>query len=92
MANFRKTVKKIIPVNLFRQIEPTGHLLESVVANIRYGFPSKGMHVIGVTGTNGKTTTTFLIHKMLTEAGYKSAMMSTVAFGIGNDIKQQNEH
>lgn len=92
MANFRKTVKKIIPVNLFRQIEPIGHLLESVVANIRYGFPSKGMHVIGVTGTNGKTTTTFLIHKMLTEAGYKSAMMSTVAFGIGNDIKQQNEH
>jgi len=50
------------------------------------------MHVIGVTGTNGKTTTTFLIHKMLTEAGYKSAMMSTVAYGIGNDIKQQNEH
>lgn len=92
MANFRKTVKKIIPVNLFRQIEPTGHLLESVVANIRYGFPSKNMHVIGVTGTNGKTTTTFLIHRMLTEAGYKSAMMSTVAFGIGNDIKQQNEH
>lgn len=92
MVNFRKIIKKIIPLNLFRQIEPTGHLLESVVANIRYGFPSKDMHVIGVTGTNGKTTTTFLIHKMLTEAGYKSAMMSTVAFGIGNDIKQQNEH
>lgn len=92
MANFRKTVKKIIPINLFRQIEPIGHLLESVVANIKYGFPSKDMHVIGVTGTNGKTTTTFLIHKMLTEAGYKSAMMSTVAYGIGSDIKQQNEH
>ena len=92
MANFRKTVKKIIPINLFKQIEPIGHLVESVAANIKYGFPSKGMHVIGATGTNGKTTTTFLIHKMLTEAGYKSAMMSTVAYGIGNDIKQQTEH
>jgi len=92
MVNIRKTVKKIIPIKLFKQIEPFGHLVESVIANIRYGFPSHGMHIIGVTGTNGKTTTTFLIHKMLTEAGYKSAMMSTVAHGIGNDIKQQNEH
>lgn len=92
MINSRKLVKKLIPVKLFRKVEPFGHLIEAVVANIKYGFPSRKMHVIGVTGTNGKTTTTFLIHKMLTEAGYKSAMMSTVAYGIGDDIKQQNEH
>lgn len=92
MVNFRKIVKKTIPVGLFGRIEPIGHLLESVIANVQYGFPSKGMNVIGVTGTNGKTTTTNMIHKMLTEAGYKSAMMSTVSYGIGNDIKQQNEH
>jgi UDP-N-acetylmuramoyl-L-alanyl-D-glutamate--2,6-diaminopimelate ligase len=50
------------------------------------------MHVIGVTGTNGKTTTTFLIHKMLHEAGYKVGMLSTVAYGIGDDIKNQMVH
>lgn len=92
MVNSRKLIKKLIPVKLFHKVEPVGHLIEAVAANIKYGFPSKKMNVIGVTGTNGKTTTTFLIHKMLTEAGFKSAMMSTVAFGVGNDIQQQNEH
>ena len=48
--------------------------------------------MIGVTGTNGKTTTTFLIHKMLQKAGFKVGMLSTVAYGIGDDIKPQMEH
>lgn len=92
MADIRKIVKKVIPVNLFKSIEPYGHLVEAVAANIRYGFPSSKMHVIGVTGTNGKTTTTFMIHRMLHEAGYKVGMLSTVAYGIGDDIKPQIEH
>ncbi len=60
--------------------------------NIRYGFPARGIHVIGVTGTNGKTTTTFMIHRMLVEAGYDVALMSTVANGIGTDIVPQQQH
>jgi len=50
------------------------------------------MKVIGVTGTNGKTTTTYLIHHMLVEAGYNAGLMTTVAYGVGNDIKQQMHH
>jgi UDP-N-acetylmuramoyl-L-alanyl-D-glutamate--2,6-diaminopimelate ligase len=92
MANIRKIVKRLIPTGLFRKIEPIGHLIESVIANIRYGFPSKEMHVIGVTGTNGKTTTTFLIHTMLASAGYKVGFLTTVAYGIGDDIQPQIEH
>lgn len=92
MLNTRNIIKKLIPTTLFRTIEPYGHLAEAVLANIRYGFPSRHMHVIGVTGTNGKTTTTFLIHKMLSEAGFKVGMLSTVAYGIGDDIKPQIEH
>lgn len=92
MSDIRNIVKKLIPKKLFRQVEPYGHLAESVIANIRYGFPSRGMHVIGVTGTNGKTTTTFLIEKMLHEAGYKVGMLSTVAYGVGDDIKSQTKH
>jgi UDP-N-acetylmuramoyl-L-alanyl-D-glutamate--2,6-diaminopimelate ligase len=92
MANIRKVVKKLIPKKLFRRIEPFGHLIEAVLANIRYGFPSRGMHVIGVTGTNGKTTTTTLIYKMLHEAGFKVGMLSTVAYGAGDDINSQIEH
>lgn len=90
--NPRKIVKSLIPTNLFRKIEPYGHMVESILVNIRYGFPSRGMHIIGVTGTNGKTTTSFMIHQMLVEAGYDVALMTTVAYGVGRDIKPQISH
>lgn len=92
MNQVRKIVKKLIPEKLFRQIEPYGHLVEAIVANIIYGFPSRGMHIIGVTGTNGKTTTSFIIHKMLAEAGYDVALMTTVAYGLGDNIQPQVAH
>jgi len=90
--NVRKIVKTLIPKRLFAAVEPTGHLIEAVAMNIRYGFPARKMHIIGVTGTNGKTTTTFYIHRMLHEAGIKVALTSTVAYGIGDDIQRQIEH
>ena len=90
--NPRKIIKKFIPRNLFWRVEPYGHLLEAVFFNIINGFPARGMKVIGVTGTNGKTTTSFMIQKMLTEAGVKSGLMSTVGYGIGDDIKPQIHH
>jgi len=90
--NPRKIVKKFIPKNLFKTIEPYGHLGESVVFNTINGFPGKKLKVIGVTGTNGKTTTTFMIHRMLHEAGYKVGIMSTVAYGVGDDIRPQIHH
>ena len=92
MANLRSIVKTLIPTNLFKRIEPVGHLLEAVLMNIRYGFPSRKMHIIGVTGTNGKTTTSLIIHKMLTEAGYKTGLLSTVAYGVGDSIVPQVKH
>ncbi|NCU38719.1 UDP-N-acetylmuramoyl-L-alanyl-D-glutamate--2,6-diaminopimelate ligase [Candidatus Saccharibacteria bacterium] len=88
----KKLVKKLIPTQLFRAIEPTGHLLEAMAVSARYGFPAKGLHVIGVTGTNGKTTTCFMLHRMLVEAGYNVALMTTVAYGVGDNIKPQIAH
>lgn len=90
--NPRTLVKNLIPRRLFRAVEPYGHLVESVLFNAKAGFPARGMKVIGVTGTNGKTTTTFMIHRMLHEAGYKVGLMSTVAWGIGDDIRMQKHH
>ena len=40
----------------------------------------------------GKTSTCFMIHKMLTEAGLKAGLMTTVAYGAGNDITPQVAH
>ena len=57
------------------------HWLKALVAAMRYKFPGKKLHVIGVTGTNGKTTTCFMIWKMLNDAGRKAGLMTTVAWG-----------
>jgi UDP-N-acetylmuramoyl-L-alanyl-D-glutamate--2,6-diaminopimelate ligase len=91
-VNIRKIVKKFIPSGLFVAIEPYGHLAEAVMWNVLNGFPARGLKVIGVTGTNGKTTTSFLVHRMLHEAGYKVGLMSTVAYGAGADITPQMHH
>ncbi len=90
--NIRKAVKRLIPSGLFAAVEPYGHLTEAVMLNTLNGFPGRGMKVIGVTGTNGKTTTSFLIHRMLHEAGYKTGLMSTIGYGVGMDIKPQIHH
>src|SRR5579859_976305 len=90
--NTRAVVKKFIPRTLFKKIEPYGNLGEAIAFNALKGFPARGLKVIGVTGTNGKTTTCFLIHRMLVEAGYKVGLMSTVAYGVGNDIRPQMTH
>jgi UDP-N-acetylmuramoyl-L-alanyl-D-glutamate--2,6-diaminopimelate ligase len=90
--NARGLVKKLIPSGLFPAVEPYGHLAEAVVLNVVNGFPARGLKVIGVTGTNGKTTTTYMIHRMLVQAGYKAGLMTTVAYGAGEDIRPQIHH
>ncbi len=88
----RSVIKKLFPKAVFRFIEPYGHLLEAFVTNCLNGFPGRGLKVIGVTGTNGKTSTSFMIHKLLQESGYKTGLMTTVSWGVGNDIKEQVQH
>jgi UDP-N-acetylmuramoyl-L-alanyl-D-glutamate--2,6-diaminopimelate ligase len=56
-----------------------------------YGFPSRRMTVIGVTGTKGKTTTSTMIWHILQKSGYKTGLATTVNFRIG-DREIVNEH
>ena len=51
-----------------------------------YDYPSKKMRVIGVTGTNGKTTTTYLIRAILMQAGYKVGLIGTIQMMIGEEV------
>ncbi len=90
--HIRKTVKSLVPTSLFKKIAPFGHLCEAIFYNIIYGFPARNIKVIGITGTNGKTSTTFMVHRMLTNAGINTGLMSTVAYGVNDDIKEQMEH
>lgn len=90
--NIRAVMKRAVPAGVFDRVVPEWHRLEAIWWNVRYGFPGRGLKVIGVTGTNGKTTTTFLIHRMLCEAGYKAGLMSTVGYGVGKHVEPQVQH
>lgn len=55
----------------------------AIFANFLYGFPTKKLKVIGITGTDGKTTTTNMIYHILKKAGKKVSMVSTVNAVVG---------
>lgn len=56
------------------------------IAHNFYHHPSKSLQLIGVTGTNGKTTTVTLLHRLFSELGYKVGLLSTVENRIGQQV------
>jgi len=76
----KELIKKFIPEFLLRfyhySLAGTGAFL--------YGFPSKRLIVIGVTGTSGKSTVVELCADIFQEAGFKTASMSSIKFKIGD--------
>ena len=71
----KNILRKLIPqkiINIFY------HLPKAILANLVYGFPARGLKVIGVTGTDGKTTTVNMICQIIKAAGKKVSMVSTI--------------
>lgn len=68
---------------VMRFIKNLKHFLWAVFSAFYFGFPARKMTVIGITGTDGKTTTATLIYKILVAAGQKVALVSTVGAKIG---------
>lgn len=64
----------------------------AIMANIYYGFPSKKLKIIGVTGTDGKTTTTQLIYHIFKSLGKKVSMISSVYAKIGDQVFDTGLH
>ncbi|MEK9151729.1 MAG: UDP-N-acetylmuramoyl-L-alanyl-D-glutamate--2,6-diaminopimelate ligase [Patescibacteria group bacterium] len=95
--SLRRLLSRFVP----QGIKNTYHLAQAVAACAYFGFPAyrtvssmagrpaKKLQVIGVTGTNGKTTTTAFIVRILERAGKKVAAASTIDFQIG-EKKQVN--
>jgi UDP-N-acetylmuramoyl-L-alanyl-D-glutamate--2,6-diaminopimelate ligase len=77
---------------MWQRIKNYYHLFDAVAAHVRYGFPYRGMTIIGVTGTDGKTTTSSLIYHLLKTSGYKTAMITTVGAYIGNKVYDVGFH
>jgi UDP-N-acetylmuramoyl-L-alanyl-D-glutamate--2,6-diaminopimelate ligase len=71
------------------QVDNAPKVLAQVAATF-YGHPSKNIKLVGVTGTNGKTTTATLLYKLFTQLGYKVGLISTVENKIGQEMLPTN--
>ena len=76
----KESIKKFIP----EPVLSLYHFILAFLGAVIYRFPSRKMKVIGVTGTNGKTTTVEMVSRVLEEVGYKVASLSSIKFKIGD--------
>lgn len=77
---------------MLRSIKNVVHGIEAEVANLIYARGKKKIPTIGVTGTDGKTTTSSLIFHILKTAGYNPALVSTVAAQVGDKTYDTGLH
>ncbi len=71
-------------VNIIK-VDDSRKVLAKIGANY-YGNPADKLNIIGVTGTNGKTTSAFMIKSILEKAGHKVGLIGTIANYIGNKV------
>ena len=73
-----------VPQNIaLVQVKSSRYALAIAAANF-YDNPSRKLTLVGITGTNGKTTTVTLLHRMFTALGYSCGLLSTIANYVGN--------
>jgi len=78
----KNLLKKIIPGFLMNWF----HFILALLAALIYRFPSRKLKVIGVTGTNGKSTVVHLISQVLERSGYSVAAASSIEFKVKNMV------
>src|SRR5690606_20123484 len=61
------------------------------IASAFYGYPSRKMKVVGITGTNGKTSIATLLFRLFRELGYNAGLISTISYWI-NDTEETASH
>ncbi len=88
MDKILRKIEKIIPKYIYRTLQPIYHYILMLIGTIIYKLPGRHIHIIGITGTKGKSTTTEYVNSLLEAAGYKTAILSTIRFKIGDNNKE----
>lgn len=82
MENLLRWGRRIIPAPLFKLGQPVYHWALAWAGALIYGFPSRTLKVVGVTGTKGKSTTVYLLAKIFEAAGEAVAMIGSLGYKI----------
>lgn len=90
--NPKKLARKVIPKKGVKVAEETYRKGRIYSLQARYGFPARGLRVIAITGTNGKTSTSMYMNEILKAAGYKTAMYSTAIVEIAGQAEPNLTH
>lgn len=85
-SKVKSRIRKIIPKNLLYFYHGLVNYFFAVLTN----FPSKKLITIGITGTKGKTTTTYFAYHVLQSLGFKTCLISSDYFAIKNEIKENS--
>lgn len=89
MESFLRVLKRILPAPMVHALRQVYHPTLAVASALRASFPARTMTVIGINGTKGKSTTADMLFSVLIEAGYKTALASTIRFAI-DDTSEPN--
>jgi UDP-N-acetylmuramoyl-L-alanyl-D-glutamate--2,6-diaminopimelate ligase len=87
MEKLLRSLEQCIPKPLYRWGQPIYHRTLALGSAIAYGFPSRRINVIAVTGTKGKSSTVELVSAMLEEAGHQTALSNTIRFKVGDQSR-----
>ncbi len=85
----KRVIRKFIPNSL---VNYGKHLPAGVLANLLYNFPSRKLKVIGVTGTDGKTTTSNMIYQILKKAGKRVSLISSINAVVADEVFETGFH
>lgn len=87
MDKILRKIEKIIPRKLFKLGQPVYHYSLALLGALIYRFPSRKIKVVAITGTKGKTSTVEFVNTILEEAGFITALASTLRFKIREDSR-----
>jgi UDP-N-acetylmuramoyl-L-alanyl-D-glutamate--2,6-diaminopimelate ligase len=75
-----------VPATVARITVPDGRGALAELAAAFYDYPAKKLHLIGITGTNGKTTTAYLLESILKASGLRVGVLGTIEYRVGSRI------